>query len=75
MAIDAVLVAFRTGIRVADVAQRVEPSNESWSLIVPGLASAEAVHRFCEQTVRILSLCFVFHLNSQLVPKSDTAPD
>ena len=57
MGIDAIIVAFRTGMLVTDVAQRVEPSDasdRSWSIIVPGLASAEALHRFCEQTVSML---------------------
>ena len=55
MAVDAVTVAFRTGMHVMDVAQRLEPwaaSDQSWSILIPGLASAEVVHRFCEQTVR-----------------------
>ena len=56
MAVDAVIVAFRTGTHVTDVAQRIEPSDmsdQSWSIIVPGLAAAEeAVDQFCEQTVR-----------------------
>jgi hypothetical protein len=58
IAVDAVIVAFRLGMLVTDVAQRVEPSeasDPSWSTIVAGLASAEAVHRFCEQSVRILA--------------------
>ena len=58
MAVDTVVVAFRIGMHVADVAQRVEPSGAtpagSWSMIVPGLASAEAVQRFNQQTVRRL---------------------
>jgi len=56
MAVDAVIVAFRTGMLVTDVAQRVEPSDasdRSWSIIVAELASAEAVPRLCEQTVRM----------------------
>lgn len=56
MAIDAVIVAFRTGMLVTDVAQRVEPSDasdRSWSIIVAELASVEAVPRLCEQTVRM----------------------
>lgn len=42
-------------MHVTDVAQRVSPSgtsDQSWSMIVSGLASAEAaVNNFCEQTV------------------------
>ena len=58
MAVAAVTVAFRTGMHVMDVAQRIEPSDatdQSWSIIVPGAASAEAVHRICEQSVRTMS--------------------
>ena len=66
MAVTAVIVAFRTGMHVTDVAQRASPSDgsdRSWSIIVPGMASAEAaVKNFCEQTVRIyLGFCFIFH--------------
>ncbi|KAM4057347.1 starter unit:ACP transacylase in aflatoxin biosynthesis domain-containing protein [Hirsutella rhossiliensis] len=53
MAVDAVTVAFRIGMQVADVAQRVSPSHDadqSWSIIVPGAASSEAVSKFCEQS-------------------------
>jgi len=49
-------VAFRTGMCVTDVANRVAPflhndSDQSWSIIVPGSTSFEAVHKFCDQTV------------------------
>ncbi|KAK5989545.1 Non-reducing polyketide synthase fsr1 [Cladobotryum mycophilum] len=53
MAISAVIAAFRTGMHVADVARRVAPlhgSEQSWSIIVPKLASIDTVKRFCEQT-------------------------
>ena len=56
MAVDAVTIAFRTGMLVTDVAQRVEPSNDldrSWSVIVAGSASAEVISRLCEQIVRM----------------------
>ena len=59
MAVDAVAVAFRTGMHVMEVAKRIESSDasdQSWSIIVPGLASAEVVHRLCEQSVRTASL-------------------
>ena len=58
MAIDAVIVAFRTGMRVVDIAQRVEPSDvsdQSWSIIVSGSGSAGDVFKLCEQTVRTSS--------------------
>lgn len=55
MAVCAVKVAFRTGMHATDVARRVassDNSDQSWSMIVAGLASAEAaVHSFCEQTI------------------------
>ncbi|KAI9654283.1 MAG: Type I Iterative PKS [Alyxoria varia] len=53
MAVDAVTVAFRIGLVVTSTAQRFEPSDvldQSWSLIVPGHVSIEAVHEFCDQT-------------------------
>ncbi|RYP04526.1 hypothetical protein DL764_004388 [Monosporascus ibericus] len=53
LAVDAVVVAFRTGVHVTDMAQRLQPSDslgQSWSIIVPGLASADAVTRFCQHT-------------------------
>lgn len=55
LALDAVTVAFRVGMHVTDMAQRLQPSDssdQSWSIIVPGLASVEAVHKFGEETVR-----------------------
>ena len=84
MAVDTVIVAFRTGMHVTDIAQRVAPSDasdRSWSIIVPGLASAEAaVNRFCEQTVRILPIhnFYISQLRlsvADLVPKLDTPPN
>ncbi|KAF4589049.1 Type I Iterative Polyketide synthase (PKS) [Ophiocordyceps camponoti-floridani] len=53
LAVEAVAAAFRVGVLVADVAQRVAPARageESWSVLVPGAASYEAVRSFCEQT-------------------------
>ncbi|KAI1480090.1 ketoacyl-synt-domain-containing protein [Daldinia eschscholtzii] len=58
VAVDAVVVAFRTGMHVTDMAQRLQTSDSSdssWSIIVPGSASADAVRRFCEQTTLPLS--------------------
>ncbi|KAH8585531.1 hypothetical protein B0O99DRAFT_154018 [Bisporella sp. PMI_857] len=51
LAIDAVVVAFRTGLRVTDAARRVEPSDKTWSIIVPSLECIEVVHKFCEETI------------------------
>ena len=57
MAVDAVTIAFRTGMHVIDVAQRVEASDTwdgSWSIIVPGSGSGEvAVERFVQETVSL----------------------
>ena len=53
--LDAIVVAFRTGICVTDIAQRIEPSStpdQTWSIIVGGLASTNAVDKFCDETVR-----------------------
>ncbi|KAK2800875.1 fusarubin cluster-polyketide synthase [Onygenales sp. PD_10] len=54
LAVDAVKVGFRTGLFVADIAQRVAPLHEpdqTWSVVIPGLASSEAVDIFCSQTI------------------------
>ena len=67
MAVDAVTVAFRTGMHVMDVAQRIEPSDatdQSWSIIVPGSASAEAVRKLCKESVRTLSYVLYFTTSS-----------
>ncbi|KJZ76404.1 hypothetical protein HIM_04133 [Hirsutella minnesotensis 3608] len=53
LAVDAVIAAFKVGMRVADAAARVAPldnSDPSWSIVVPGTASADAVRSFCDQT-------------------------
>ena len=69
MAVDAVTVAFRTGMLVTDVAQRIEPSDasdRSWSTIVSGVNSAKAIARLCEQVRSnhlILHSPFSLHLN------------
>jgi hypothetical protein len=57
MAIDVVVIAFNIGLYVTDVAQRVDPTSaleQSWSIIVPGSMSREAVKSFCEQAVSSL---------------------
>ncbi|MCJ1436265.1 fusarubin cluster-polyketide synthase [Xylographa pallens] len=54
MAVEAVLVAFKTGMHVTNVGKRIEPlqdSDHSWSMLVPGSASSEAVRVFCESSV------------------------
>lgn len=53
-AVEAVTVAFRTGVCVTDVANQVTgmgQAEESWSIIVPGPKSSWLVERFCERTV------------------------
>ncbi|KAI4597969.1 Type I Iterative PKS [Pestalotiopsis sp. 9143b] len=58
IAVDAVVVAFRTGMRVADMAQRLEPSDsldQSWSFVVPGSASAEVIEAYAKNTTLPLS--------------------
>lgn len=55
VAVETVLVAFRTGMCVLDVRNRIESSNESsfsWSIVVSGLEAVEAVRRFCQEKVR-----------------------
>ena len=80
MAIHAVVIAFRTGMLVMDVAQRVEPSNgldRSWSMTIAGSGSAEAISRLCEQTVRMHEdFCMqrLFLPAADLGPHSDTSP-
>jgi hypothetical protein len=53
LSVDAVTAAFRTGVLVADMAARVSPGKvgDSWSIIVSGSTSTEALNKFCEQTV------------------------
>lgn len=54
LAVDAVTVAFRTGLHVSDAARRissVEDSAQSWSVVIPGASSANAIQKFCAQTV------------------------
>ena len=58
LGVEAVIVAFRTGVHVSDVAQRIEPLldfDESWSIVVAGSAAAGIVEDFCEQSVRLSS--------------------
>ena len=85
MAIDAVIVAFRIGTIVMDVAQRVAPSDasdQSWSMTVAGLVTAEAaMNSFCAHTVRLFAVLFPCCSNAHgrsaadLAPKLDAAPD
>ncbi|KAI4180806.1 MAG: hypothetical protein L6R41_007007, partial [Letrouitia leprolyta] len=55
LGVTAVKVAFRTGMHVTDVAQRVAPVDSvsrNWSMIVAGLESTQAaVEEFCGQTI------------------------
>lgn len=54
LGVEAIIVAFRTGVHVHDTAQRIEPSqdlDQSWSMIVGGEEAAGMVEAFCEQSV------------------------
>ena len=49
LGVKAVIAAFRTGMLVTDSAKRIAPctdDSQSWSIIVPGTASLEAVQQF-----------------------------
>ena len=53
-AVEAVIVAFRTGVCVTGVAHQVtgmDQTEESWSIIIPGPKSSQFVERFYERTV------------------------
>lgn len=64
LAVNAVVVAFKTGVLVNEVAHRVaspQESDQSWSVLIPGSKSSEAIREFCAQTVSYfprLSLSF-----------------
>ena len=54
LGIEAIIIAFKTGLHVSDVAQRIEPPQDfdrSWSMVVTGSAVAGVVKTFCEQSV------------------------
>lgn len=54
LAINAVVVSFKTGVLVNEVAHRVaspQESDQSWSVVIPGSTSPEAVDEFRAQTV------------------------
>ncbi|CAO1601138.1 fusarubin cluster-polyketide synthase [Xanthoria calcicola] len=54
LGVEAIIVAFRTGVHVHDTAQRIEPSqdlDQSWSMIVGGTEAAGMVQAFCEQSM------------------------
>ena len=54
LGVQAIIVAFKTGVHVSDVAQRIEPlrdSDESWAMVVAGSAAAGIVESFCAQSV------------------------
>ncbi|RDW64444.1 Male sterility, NAD-binding [Aspergillus mulundensis] len=53
--LETIVVAFRTGLLVADMAQRMmsiraSDQSQSWSIIVSGLAAVEAVDQFCKRS-------------------------
>ncbi|KAL4898873.1 hypothetical protein BDW74DRAFT_184297 [Aspergillus multicolor] len=49
--VDAVVVAFRIGLLVAETAGRMTSgaSDQSWSIVVPGLPAIDAVENFCKR--------------------------
>lgn len=60
LGVAAVIAAFRTGLLVTDAAKRIAPwsdDSQSWSIIVPGTASIEAVQKFGADVVSILKQC------------------
>lgn len=57
LGVEAVIAAFRTGMVVTDAAKRIAPwgeDSQSWSMIVPGTASIEAVEQFGADVVSAL---------------------
>lgn len=66
LAVDAVITAFRIGVRVAELAKRVAPfdgADQSWSIKVSDLASADAIHQFCQNTVTDVLSLYPFRSN------------
>lgn len=54
LGVETVIVAFKMGVHVSDIAQRIEPLqkfDQSWSMVVAGPAAAGVVETFCEQSV------------------------
>jgi len=57
IAIDTVLLAFRTGLYAIEVRDRIEkhsPATSSWSVVIPGIQDATAlaaIREFCETRV------------------------
>ena len=57
LAVDAVTVAFRTGLVVVEAANRVsavDESDQNWSIILPDPMMVDHVREFCEQRVSYL---------------------
>ncbi|RFU77122.1 conidial yellow pigment biosynthesis polyketide synthase [Trichoderma arundinaceum] len=55
LAVDAVVVAFHTGVRVAELPKRIAPFGETdqgWSISIPDIAAVEAVELFQSATLR-----------------------
>ncbi|KXG47306.1 Acyl transferase/acyl hydrolase/lysophospholipase [Penicillium griseofulvum] len=58
LAVSAVVASFKTGVLVNEVAHRVaspQESDQSWSVLIPGSKSSEAIHEFCAQTAMPLT--------------------
>jgi hypothetical protein len=72
LAVDSVLVAFRTGVSAASAGKRVTRTDQSnsqsgisrsWSLVAAGQAASQAVEDFGERSVRNTTTVF-FHFDS-----------
>lgn len=82
LAVDAVVVAFRTGKRVTDVATGIEPldaSDSSWSTIIAGATASESISSICKDMVRLLSSLmmrwwFCLSVTDPTLKFSDEAP-
>ena len=76
LAVDAVVVAFRTGRRVTDVAKGIEhldASDSSWSTIIAGSAASESLSIMCKDMVRLLS-SRIQNCADRILETSDEAP-
>ena len=59
LAIEAVIVSFKTGVLVQDVAWRLAPSqdlDQSWAILIEGAASASLVSNFNDEHVGLKSI-------------------
>ena len=83
LAVVAVVVAFRTGRRVTDIAKGIEPldaSESSWSTIIASSTASESVSSMCMDMVRLISSLmtsrwFCLSVADPTLEISDEAPD